>query len=57
MKQPQQLSVEECQCTRGERKLHVVLFCRIPQESKLLGKPYDDYFIDKLKPILGEDTA
>ena len=54
MKQPQQLSVEERLCTCGGRKLHVVLFCRILQDGKLLGKTYEDYFIDKLQPILRE---
>ena len=54
--QYQQLAVEEHLRTCGDRKFHMFPFFKIIQENKSLRKSYEDYFIDKLKPLLDKKT-
>ena len=52
--QYQQLAVEEHLRTCGDRKFHMFPFFKIIQENKSLRKSYEDYFIDKFKPLLNK---
>ena len=54
--QYQQLAVKEHLRTCGDGKFHMFPFCKILQENKSLRKYYEDYFIDKLKPLLNEKS-
>ena len=54
--QYQQLAVEEHLRTCGDRKFHMFPFFKIIQENKSLRKSYEDYFIDKFKPLLNRNT-
>ena len=54
--QYQQLAVEEHLRTCGEGKFHMFPFFKIIQENKSLRKSYEDYFIDKFKPLLNKKT-
>ena len=58
IRQPQylQLAVEENLRTCGEEKFRMFPFFKINLENKLLKKSYEDYFIDKFKPLLNEKT-
>ena len=52
----EQLAVEEYLRTCGDRKFHMFSFSKILQENKSLKKSYEDYFIDKFKPLLNKKT-
>ena len=54
IRQPQykQLTGEEHLRTFGDGKLHTFFFFEILQQSKSLKIFHEDYFIDKLKPLL-----
>ena len=54
--QYQQLTVEEHLRTCGDRKFHMFPLFKIIQEKKPLRKSYEDYFIDKFKPLLNKKT-
>ena len=54
--QYQQLVVEENLRTCGCGKFHIFPFFKIIQENKSLRKSYEDYFIDKFKPLLNKKT-
>ena len=54
--QYQQMAVEEHLRTCGDRKFHMFLLFKIIQEKKSLRKSYEDYFIDKFKPLLNKKT-
>ena len=54
--QYQQLAVEEHLRTCGDGKFHMFPFFKILQETKSLRKSYEDYFIDKFKPLLNKKT-
>ena len=54
--QYQELSIEEHLRTCGEGKFHMFPFFKILQENESLKKPYEDYFIDKFKPLLDTKT-
>ena len=54
--QYQQLAVEEHLRTCGDGKFHMFPFFKILQENKSLRKSYEDYFIDKYKPLLNKKT-
>ena len=54
--QYQHLAVEEHLHICVDGKVHMFLFFKIIQENKLLRKSYEDYFIDKLKPLLNKKT-
>ena len=58
IRQPQyeQLAVEEHLRTCGDGKFNLFHFFKILQENKSLRKSYEDYFIDKLKPLLNKKT-
>ena len=58
IRQPQylQLAVEENLRTCGDEKFHMFPLFKINLEDKLLKKSYEDYFIDKFKPLLNEKT-
>ena len=49
-------SVEEHLRTCGDGKFHIFPFFKILQENKSLKKSYEDYFIDKFKPLLNKKT-
>ena len=55
--QYQQLAVEEHLRTCGDRKFRMFPFFKIIQENKSLRKFYEDYFIDKLKPLHNKKTS
>ena len=50
--QYQQLVVKEHLRTCGDGKFHMFPFFKIIPESKSLRKSYEDYFINKFKPLL-----
>ena len=50
--QYQQLAVEEQLRTCGDGKFHIFPFFKIIKKNKLLQKSYENYFIDKFKPLL-----
>ena len=52
--QYQQIKVEEHFrfCSSGEFQMFI--FLQIKQENKLLRKAYEDYFIDRFKPLLNQ---
>ena len=52
----EQLAVEEHLRTCGDRKFHMFSFSKILQENKSLKKSYEDYFINKFKPLLNKKT-
>ena len=54
--QYQQLAVEEHLSTCGDGKFHMFPFFKILQENKSLRKSYEDYFIDKFKPLPNKKT-
>ena len=54
--QYQRLAVEEHLHICVDGNVHMFLFFKIIQENKLLRKSYEDYFIDKLKPLLNKKT-
>ena len=54
--QYQQLAVEEHLRTCVDGKFHRFTFFKIIQENKSLRKSDEDYFIDKLKPLLNKKT-
>ena len=54
--QYQQLAVEEHLSTCGEGKFYMFPFLKNIQEKKSLRKSYEDYFIEKLKPLLNKKT-
>ena len=54
--QYQQLAVEEHLHTCGDGKFHMFPFFKILQKIKLLRKSYEDYFIDKFKPLFNKKT-
>ena len=54
--QYQQLAVEEHLRTCGDRKFHMFPSFKTFQENKLLRKSYEEYFIDKFKPLLNKKT-
>ena len=54
--QYQQLAAEEHLRTCGDGKFHMFPFFKIIQENKSLRKSYEDYFIDKFKPLLNKKT-
>ena len=54
--QYQQLAVEEHLRTCGDGKIHMFPFFKIFLKNKSLRKPYEDYFIDKFKPLLNKKT-
>ena len=54
--QYQKLVLEEHLRTRGDGKFHMFHFFKINQENKSLRKSYEDYFIDKFKPLLNKKT-
>ena len=56
IKQPQyqQLAVEEHLRTCGDGKFHMFPVFKILQENKSLRKSYEEYFIDKFKPLLNK---
>ena len=54
--QYQQLAVEEHLRIFGDGKFHMFTFFKILQENKSLRKSYEDYFIDKFKPLLNKKT-
>ena len=54
--QYQQLAIKEHLRTCGDRKFHMFPFFKILQENISLRKSYEDYFIDKFKPLLNEKT-
>ena len=54
--QYQKLALEEHLRTRGDGKFHMFPFFKINQENKSLRKSYEDYFIDKFKPLLNKKT-
>ena len=49
-----QLAVEEHLRTCGDGKFHMFPFLKIIQEIKSLRKSYEDYFIDKFRPLLNK---
>ena len=53
----QQLAVEEHLRTCGDRKFRMFPFFKIIQENKSLRKFYEDYFVDKLKPLHNKKTS
>ena len=55
--QYQQLAVEEHLRTCGDRKFRMFPFFKIIQENKSLRKFYEDYLIDKLKPLHNKKTS
>ena len=52
----QRLAVEKHLRIYGDGKLHMIPFFKIIQENKSLKKSYEDYFIDKFKPLLNKKT-
>ena len=50
--QYRQMAVEEHLCICGDPTFYMFLFFKIFQENKSLRKSYEDYFIDKFKPLL-----
>ena len=54
--QYQQLANEEHLRTCGAGKFHMFSFFKIIQEDKSIRKCYEDYFIDKFKPLLNKKT-
>ena len=52
--QYQQLAVEEHLRTCGDGRFHMLPFLKNIQENKSLRKSYEDYFIDKFKPLLNK---
>ena len=52
-----QLAVVEHLRTFGDGKFHMFPFFKILQENKPLRKSYEDYFIDKFKPLLNKKTS
>ena len=52
--QYQLLTAKEHLCTCRDRKFHIFSFFKILQENKLLRKFYQDFFIDKFKPLLNK---
>ena len=54
--QYQQLAVEEHLRACEDGKFYMFLFFKIIQENKSLRKSYEDYFIDKFKPLLNKKT-
>ena len=54
--QYQQLAVEEHVGTCGNGKFHMFPFFKILQENKSLRKFFEDYFIDKFKPLLNKKS-
>ena len=52
--QYQKLAVEEHLRTCGEGKFHVFPFFKIIQKNKSLRKPFENYLMDKLKPLLNK---
>ena len=54
--QYQLLAAKEHLCTCGDRKFHIFSFFKILQENKLLRRFYEDFFIDKFKPLLNKKT-
>ena len=54
--QYQQLPVEEHLRTCGEGKFHMLPFFEITQENEPLRKSYEDYFIDKFRPLRNKKT-
>ena len=54
--QYQQLAVEEHLRTCGDGKFHMFPFFKIVQENKSLRISYEDYFVDKFKPLLIKKT-
>ena len=55
--QHQQLAVEEHLRTCGDGKFHMFPYFKIIQENKSLRKYYEDYFMDKFKPLLSRKTS
>ena len=51
------MAVEEHLRTYEDRKFRMFPFCKIIQENKPLRKSYEDYFIDKFKPLLNKDLS
>ena len=54
--QYQQLAVEEYLHTCEDGKFYMFPFFKILQENKSQRKSYEDYFIDKFKPLLNKKT-
>ena len=54
--QYQQLVVEEHLRTCGDGKFHMFPFFKVIHGNISLRKPYEDYFIDKFKPLLSKKT-
>ena len=54
--QYQQLAVEEHLRFCGIGRFHMFPFFKIIQEIKTLRTSYEDYFIDKFKPLLNKNT-
>ena len=50
----QQLAVEEHLRTCEDEWFHMFPFFRTLQENKSIRKSYEDYFIDKFKPLLSK---
>ena len=55
--QYQQSAVEEHLRTCGDGKFHMFPFFKTFQENKSLRKSYEDYLIDKFKPLLNKKTS
>ena len=55
--QYQELAFKEHLLTCGDAKFHVFPLFKIIQENKSLRKSYEDYFIDKFKPLLNKKTS
>ena len=51
-----QVAIEEHLRTCGDGKFHMFPFFKIIQENKSLRKSYEDYFVDKFKPLLNKKT-
>ena len=54
--QYQQLAVEEHSHICGDWRFHMFPFFKIIQENISLRKSYEDYFMDKFKPLLNKKT-
>ena len=58
MNKYEQLAVEEHLRTCGDKRFYMFSFFRILQENKSLRKykSYEDYFMDKFKPLFNKRT-
>ena len=56
IRQSQYQQMAEHLRTCGDGKFHMFPFFKIIQENKSLRKSYEDYFIDKFKPLLNRNT-